>query len=228
MKDVEDLLSNRLLMVARLVKPCESIYDIGTDHCYLPIYMIQKGIIKRAVATDVKKGPVQIALRNINIFGLDTYIDVFVSDGISHVGQDSNIIISGMGADVIIEILTEGIHYAKNANQIIIQCQSKTERLRSFLWDNGFYIEEEALCKEKDKVYNAFRVSYCGVKQIYTEIETIASKKLVKMHHPLLTDYISCHIRKLEDIISGYKASNVVFSNEEELKRALEEINENN
>ena len=48
------------------------------------------------------------------------------------------------------------------------------------------------------------------------------------MHHPLLTDYISCHIRKLEDIISGYKASNVVFSKEEELKRALEEINENN
>ena len=65
MREAEGLLNRRLLMVAGMVNPCEKIFDIGTDHCYLPVYLISKGICKKAVATDIKKGPVKIAQRNV-------------------------------------------------------------------------------------------------------------------------------------------------------------------
>ncbi|HPB16336.1 MAG TPA: class I SAM-dependent methyltransferase [Clostridia bacterium] len=226
MREAEGLLNRRLLMVAGMVNPCEKIFDIGTDHCYLPVYLISKGICKKAVATDIKKGPVKIAQRNVRLFDMKKSIDIFISEGISHVDKGSSIVISGMGADVIIDILVKDMEIAKSAAQVIIQCQSRTERLRAFLWDNGFEIKTEALTQDKDKIYNAFLTSYSGITGTYTKIDTIASKHLVEIHHPLLSDYLSGYIKKLDDIISGYMAGGRDFAEETDLKRGLEALYE--
>ncbi len=227
MKEVDGLLSNRMLLAAGIVRPCHKIFDIGTDHCYLPIYLIQKNICNKAIATDIKKGPIKVAKKNILLFEMDEHIEAFVSEGISHVDKGSDIMISGMGADVIISILNNDIDIAKSVSQIVIQCQSRTERLRAFLWDNGFEITDEALAMEKNKVYNAFNTRYINEVQEYTQIDTIASKLLVKNHHPMLSGYLAGYVRKLNDMITGLKVSNRDFQHELELKRQLEELNEN-
>lgn len=208
MKDVTRFLSARMLMVAKCFECCDIAYDIGTDHCYIPIYLIQHNICKTAIATDVKKGPVERAMENIRLFDMEGVINTFVSDGISHVGNSADIIISGMGADAIIEILSNNLEYAKSAHQIIIQCQSKTEKLRSFLWDNGFDIYKEDLTSEKSKIYNAFAVRFDNKEHKYSTLDTIASKILVQEGHPLLEQYIKKHIKKLDDVITGLKKRN--------------------
>lgn len=224
MREVKRLLSNRLLMVADLAVPCEKVFDIGTDHCYLPVYLVQKGICKAAVATDIKEGPVRIAKRNVRLFGMEKHIDVFVADGMNHVEEGCCVIIAGMGADVIVDILKKDMDSAKSCEWLILQCQSKTERLRAFLWDNGFAIEEEALINDRDKIYNAFRASYTGINRPYTETDTIASEILAKRHHPLLPGYVSGYIKKLDDMIAGYREAGRDFTEEIKLKRALEEL----
>ncbi len=226
MKEVESLLSNRMLMVAGIIKPCDVIFDIGTDHCYLPIYLIQKKICNKAVATDIRKGPIKIAKKNICIFEMEENIEAFVSEGINHVDTDADIVISGMGADVIISILNNDLNIAKSASQIVIQCQSRTERLRAFFWDNGFEITDEVLTAEKNKVYNAFNARYIGKIQKYTKIDTIASKLLVKNQNPMLSDYIASYIQKLDDMISGLDMGKKDYQNELELKRQLEALHE--
>lgn len=228
MKDVIGFLSSRMLMVAQCLKPCDTVYDIGTDHCYIPIYLIRQGICNKAIATDVKKGPVEKAIENIQLFGVENVVDAFVSDGITHVGNSADIIISGMGADVIIGILAKNMEYAKSANQIIIQCQSKTERLRAFLWDNGFDIYDERLTVEKSKIYNVFAVKYVNRKQQYTNLEAIASKILVQQGHDLLERYIKKYTKKLDDIIAGSKKNNKSYNENLLLKNELEELYEKN
>jgi tRNA (adenine22-N1)-methyltransferase len=226
MKDIESLLSARMMMVSRCVKPCEVVYDIGTDHCYIPIYLIQKGVCKKAVATDIRQGPIDKALENIHYFNLSEEITAFVSEGISHVGKKANIVISGMGADVIINILSEHIDYAKDAEQIVIQCQSRTEHLRSFLWENGFSIKKEDLILERAKVYNAFSAVYTGKAENFTHAEAVLSKDLIDKKHPLLHSYINKHLLKLEDMIKGMKKSNQSYQQLVQIKKEMEKIHE--
>lgn len=226
MKDIESLLSPRMMMVSHCVKPCEVVYDIGTDHCYIPIYLIQKKVCKKAVATDIRQGPIDKALENIRYFNLSEEIKAFVSDGISHVGEKANIVISGMGADVIINILSDHMDYAKKAEQLVIQCQSRTEHLRSFLWENGFSINKEDLILERAKVYNAFSANYIGKVESFTHTEAVISKYLIDTKHPLLHIYINKHLKKLEDMIKGLKKSNQSNQQLVLMKKEMEIIHE--
>lgn len=222
MRNIDIHISKRMKMVIDCVSLCKTVYDIGTDHGYIPIYLVLKGICNTAVATDVKMMPVQKALHNTKLFGVGENMKVFQSDGISHVKDGASIIISGMGAYVIIDILNKDINIAKKSSSLIIQCQHMTELLRAYLWDNGFEIYMEKLCSEDNKIYNVICASYTGRTVTYSKMDVIASKYLIEKKDPLLGAYIKPYLKKLNDRIEGLKISQRSCCDLEDLKKELE------
>ena len=114
------MLSNRLKNVVSQVNTGNLIADIGTDHGYVPIYLIKNSIAKKAIAADISKGSCDKAKTNISLYGLNDKIDVRCGNGLEII-KDSEIIdtiiISGMGGLLTIDVLKSNEKAVKNANQ---------------------------------------------------------------------------------------------------------------
>ncbi|HSN58237.1 MAG TPA: class I SAM-dependent methyltransferase, partial [Clostridiaceae bacterium] len=102
-------LSIRLGKTASMVEPCECVADIGTDHAYIPIYLVEKGVCSRAIASDINRGPIRKAERNISLHGLDGKIECRIGPGLGTLkkGEADAVIIAGMGGNLIRDILEE-------------------------------------------------------------------------------------------------------------------------
>lgn len=154
-------LGNRLDTIVELVEACDLIADIGTDHAYIPIELIRQKKVKHAIATDIIEGPIKNALENVKLHGMEGQIDVFLSNGLEgYEGRYSKIdyyIIAGMGGDTIISIL-EGF---QNPHAVLLlQPMTARRRLRTWLYENGFVIEEERIAIENGKYYHILKVLY--------------------------------------------------------------------
>ncbi|MHB1483116.1 MAG: tRNA (adenine(22)-N(1))-methyltransferase [Saccharofermentanales bacterium] len=155
-------LSKRLQMVAQMVPECGRLVDIGTDHAFIPIYLIATGRCDSAIATDIKSGPADIARRNIDDYCMEDRITVLVQDGIGDISiaGDDCLVISGMGGLEIQSILSKKV--PADAGTIILQPQKSLKELRLFLSENGYPISEEKIIKEKGHFYIAIKTAYTG------------------------------------------------------------------
>lgn len=147
-------LTPRLLNIISHVKG-KSVADIGTDHAYVPLQLIKDGVCERAIASDVRQGPVDIAKANIKKHGCEGKIEVRMGSGLEHLtpGETEDIIIAGMGGELIIEIL-KAHEAAAHASRLILQPMNSQYELRHYLLENGFKIETEDISTEGFKVYN--------------------------------------------------------------------------
>ena len=132
-------LSNRLLSVASFVTEGNVLADVGTDHGYIPIYLMQEGRIERAIAMDINAGPLERAKEHITQYGLETYIETRLSDGVAALtpGEADSILIAGMGGGLVLHILEEGETVCRQAKELILQPQSEIERVRVWLYNAG-------------------------------------------------------------------------------------------
>ena len=203
MEKIDKLMSPRMLMVADAVKPCKSVFDTGSDHAFVPIYLVGKGICKKAVASDVKEGPTRVSLRNIKRFGLEDEIRVEQGYGIENADGFECIIIAGMGGQLICDIIERNTAVAHRAKQLVLQPMNAPEKLRRYLWDNGYHISFENLCSEKHKVYNVICTEYSGLIEKYESWQLHTSKFLVENRHRLLPDYLKPKLKRLNDMIKG-------------------------
>ena len=146
------ILSERLLTVAKAVKG-KRLADIGTDHGYLPIYLLENGIIDFAVCSDIKKGPLKNAEKNICNHGLNDRVRLCLADGLCGIlpGECDTAVIAGMGGEMIAHILENGI--PEGINQFILQPMRNIDILRKKLHLLGLKITDEKLVKEKEKFY---------------------------------------------------------------------------
>lgn len=138
----------------------ETVADIGTDHAYIPIKLIEDDITKKVIASDIKEGPVEIAKQNIVKNNLNNKIEVRLGSGLSVLGKNETdtIIIAGMGGEMIEKILREDEEKAKSASLLILQPMNSQYELRKFLINNGFIIINEDISVEGFKVYNILTV----------------------------------------------------------------------
>ncbi|OQB15195.1 MAG: tRNA (adenine(22)-N(1))-methyltransferase [Firmicutes bacterium ADurb.Bin193] len=187
----------RLEVTASFVPPCECLADIGTDHAYIPIHLIEKGVIKRAVASDIAAGPAKIALRNIKRHGLEDRISVVTGYGLEPIDCADVIVIAGMGGKVICDILTAGEKVARSARLVVIQPMTMVMDVRRFLSEKGFAITDEAIAKEGQKLYNIMAVR-TGEEIIEDDIYFYVGKRLVEKKDPLLGEYIGKRIAALD------------------------------
>lgn len=148
----------------------KTVADIGTDHAYIPIHIVQNNISEHVIATDLRKGPLLIAENNIRKNGLSDKIELRLGSGLSPVkcNEVETFIIAGMGGELITNILKEDKFKAENAECLILQPMNSQDMLRKWLAENNFFIIKEDLAVEEYKVYNIFIVKK-GIPRIYED-----------------------------------------------------------
>ncbi|HZK39732.1 MAG TPA: class I SAM-dependent methyltransferase [Clostridia bacterium] len=155
-------LSPRLKMMADMVRPGVVVADIGTDHAYLPIYLLKKHICSTAIAADIKQGPLENARTSVALANLGSKIDVRLSDGLdrieAHEAQD--IIIAGMGGILIVDLLARTPWLRDGEKRLLLQPMAHAELVREYLCKNGFKILFEQACFDDGRDYIALCASF--------------------------------------------------------------------
>ena len=149
-------LSQRLKDVAIFVPKDAKLLDVGSDHAYLPIYLLDKGLIRSAIAGEVVKGPYESALTNVSASGFKDKIDVRLANGLAAFEPSdavTTITICGMGGRLIADILDAGKDKLKGVKRLILQPNNREDDLRIWLMENGFEIIAEAIMTENGKYY---------------------------------------------------------------------------
>lgn len=184
-------LSKRLYAVAGLVTEGASVADIGTDHGYVPIYLIKNKIASKVIAMDINKGPLERAKMHIIGHGLKGQIETRLSDGLKKVnpGEVDGMIAAGMGGALVIKILEESKAVVDTLEFLILQPQSEISKVRKYLNKNGLVIIEEDMVEEEGKYYPMVKVIH-GQPEEYKEYEYIYGKKLLEKKHPVLEKFL--------------------------------------
>lgn len=158
------MLDMRLQKVAALVRQGSRLADVGTDHAYLPTALVRQGVCPRAIASDVRTGPVQAARRTVEAAGLEQAIDVRLGDGLEPVRPDEvdDIVIAGMGGETIAAILAAAPWVMDSRYRLILQPMTRGEELRRYLFGAGFAILEEQVAEDSRHVYAILSVQYTG------------------------------------------------------------------
>ncbi len=148
-------LGERLAVLAEFVPQGARVADIGTDHGYLPIELIQKNIAISVVAGDIHKGPYQAAKDNVESLGLEEKISVRFGDGLSVLspGEVDTVVIAGMGGSTMIEILKSEPKVTGSLTRLILQPMIAAGTLRSWLVSNNWCIVDEALVQDEGRLY---------------------------------------------------------------------------
>lgn len=199
-------LSRRLLSVAGEVSRGNSLADIGTDHGYIPIYLVQQGIVPKALAMDVNQGPLDRAKMNIKEANLEDRIGTRLSNGLEKLeaSEADSIVIAGMGGALMADILDRGRHVISKGKELILQPQSEIFKVRHFLHDNGYLIEKEIILKEEGKYYFIIK-AVLGEQSFPEEFLYEHGEYLLKTKDPLMKEYLSREIDKFKAILESLK-----------------------
>lgn len=158
-------LGPRLALCGSLVRPGQGLIDVGTDHAYLPIWLLKSGIIPRATASDINQGPLDAARRHAAQYGVGEELRLVKSDGLRGLAPEdgSNVVIAGMGGELILRIIGEMPWLRDPEIRLILQPMTQMEKLRLGLLELGFRVTEEHAAQENGKAYTAFAVEYIGM-----------------------------------------------------------------
>lgn len=185
-------LSPRLQMVADFVPPCTCAADIGTDHGYLPVWLLQNDIAETAIAADIHAGPLANARQSAHAYDLTERFRFALADGLQFPdAKDADVItIAGMGGETICAIMAAA-PWLSEGRRLVLQPQSKVAELTDWLWRSGFTIEDAALCRDSGKRYLALRVLGRSSEQPCT-----VEQLLLRRADPLLPEYLTDEIRR--------------------------------
>ena len=187
-------IGKRLEAIGRLVQPYSSLADIGTDHAYLPVWLIKNRIIHHAIAADIAAGPCSAARATIAQYGLQLLVDVRRGDGLQVLepGEVANIILAGMGSATMIDILEARPRVVQCLNSIILQPMTGAPQLRQWAQQNGYAISAESLCKDAGRFYVAMVIK--PNQQANGKLNTLEMEIgpcLLKYQPKLLKEYVS-------------------------------------
>lgn len=197
------VLSRRMQMLADMVTAGSRVADVGCDHAFLPIYLVQTGKCPGCLAMDVRKGPLSGAKEHIVSRGLGEYIETRLSDGLSayHAGEAQTLVCAGMGGRLMERILREGGGKTLSFRELILQPQSEIAEFRMFLGGAGFSIMEENAVCEEDKFYFAMKAVYTGVRTSGRELYDLYGEKLLLGRHPVLKQYLLKRLQAVEELL---------------------------
>lgn len=229
-------LSPRLKLIADQVKHGSVLADIGTDHGYIPVYCVSEGICPSALAMDVNPQPLDKAKENIALYGLENSIETRLSNGLAALVRDEadTIVIAGMGGLLMMNILKDGDSVLTDKTNLILQPMLAQKELRQYLYENGFTIDREFVCREDNKFYNIICARKTGQRDDSTVLlsktgeaspslaELIIGKNIGENSPGVYVDYLDYKIGVCNKIINGMKKSKSV--DEKELAVVIEEL----
>ena len=218
-------LTPRLCKVAEFVPQGSRFADIGTDHAYLPTWLILNGVIEYAIAADLRNGPLDRAKDTAEKYGVNEKMDFRLCDGLSavHPGEADTIAIAGMGGETIAHILSAAPWTKEPGVTLILQPMSSQSDLRQWLGVNGYRIENECVVREDKTFYNVLLVK-AGTMENLTSAELMAG---CQSNDPLRGEYLNHLIAKVSRALDGQRSAS--HRNEEaisELVHTLEGLTE--
>ncbi|MCQ1530820.1 tRNA (adenine(22)-N(1))-methyltransferase [Lutispora saccharofermentans] len=216
-------LTPRLAVIGESIDECDVVADIGSDHAYLPIYLINNNKAKKAIATDINKGPAEISMKRVKKYGLEQHIEIRIGDGLSALKDKEAdiIVIAGMGGILIQNILSEGIDIARSAGELILQPMRDSRILIKWLIQNSFEIFNGEIVKENDKFYEIIWTRY--KQNCYDEksIDMINEMFYYK-NSPALLEYIDKKISEYSGIIDHLE--NFTHKNQKRIEECSKEL----
>lgn len=155
-------LSQRLKQLAEMVSQGNSVADVGCDHGFLSIYLIQQGISPRVIAMDVRKGPLAGADAHVAAYGLGEYIEIRLSDGLGAIrpAEADTLVLAGMGGRLMQRILSAEPEKTRSFKELILQPQSEIAEFRSFLRREGYVVLQESILYEEGQYYFPIKAEY--------------------------------------------------------------------
>ena len=233
-------LDKRLQAVASLVPQGSRFADIGTDHAYLPVWLLEQGVIASAVAGDIAAGPCQAARTTVAMHGAASSIAVRQGSGLAVLspGEADCIAICGMGGSTIISILAADMAVAKGAQRLLLQPMAGAAALRRWLVAQGWCITREALVDDEPHFYEiicAERAEKCAARasdpgeQCYSEVEYLVGPALLRDGHPLLAKQIARQQASLHELLTNMARSerakaSTKYQEAQKLLQALEAL----
>ncbi|MBQ9915064.1 MAG: SAM-dependent methyltransferase [Clostridia bacterium] len=221
---IESVMTPRLFAIAECVPQGAKLCDVGTDHGYIPIYLCQKKRITKALAMDLRPGPLSRADENIARYGLSDCIGTRLSDGLLKLngGEADTAVIAGMGGLLIAEILKAQPYML---DCYILQPMTAVAELRQFLVENGYRICDEHLAREEEKIYTVLVVRPGG-KEPYSQAEYLVGKRLMGNRDPLTPALITNLLTKYREARSGLQLSDKESAKEkaEQFSRIISDL----
>lgn len=200
-------ISERLSACCNYVNQGDRVADIGCDHGYLGIYLLQNGIASSIIASDMNEMPLQGALHNAVKYGVREQMQFYLSNGVQSIPRDFDVLVcAGMGADTIIRIL-EAAPWLKDAKyRLILQCQSQRPKLRRWLNEEGYAIGREVLAQDGKILYPVMEVSYAPG-QVLTPGGLHISPALLESRSPLLPVFYERVVEGMRTTVNGLSHS---------------------
>ena len=187
----------RMLAIANLVDNSKVLADVGCDHAYISINLLEKGKVDRIIASDLREGPLNIAKDNIKLEGFEERIETRLCAGLCgyEAGEVDTILISGMGGMLVKEILSESIDVVRRADTLILEPQSDLRVVRAYLKDIGFEIIDEDMLNEGGKYYQIMKAVKSKERmEVCEDIGAMAENEfgpiLIKKKHPVLLEFL--------------------------------------
>lgn len=226
-------LSKRLEMVASFVPQNARIADIGSDHAYLPVYLIKQKKAEFAIAGEVVEGPYKSAKAEVNSQNLESKISVRLANGLEALNDTdliNTISIAGMGGQLIADILAAGVDKLANVTTVILQPNVGERTLRKWLNENNFKIINEAILEENNKIYEII-IAVPG-KQHLTSLELLFGPLLMKEKNSVFIEKWTRELANKKRILTNlYHAKKLnqikILQFEQEISVISEVINEN-
>ena len=201
-------LQPRLQCIAELVPQGVRLADVGTDHVYLPLWLLQHGRIESAIASDINTLPLDHARATAREYGVTEHMDFRLCPGLAKIRAEEcdAIAIAGMGGETILGILEAAPWTHDGAHTLILQPQTKAGLLRRWLCGHSYRFLSETLVRDKEQLYVVFRVT-AGTGQELSEADALAGFLL--RSDPLYGEYLSQHLTKLKRARNGLAVSSL-------------------
>ena len=168
-------LDARLQLVADFVQEDCCLVDVGTDHAYLPVYLMLQHRIRQAIASDVKPGPLSHAKETIDAAGLAGQIQLRLSDGLDAIAphEADCVVMAGMGGILISQLIQRAGWLKDPQKSLVLQPMTDAPLLRSFLTENGFRLVRERAAGDKKHAYTVIKAVYDGVQRCLSPLEAV-------------------------------------------------------
>lgn len=223
-------LSERLKTVASFVEKNTILADIGSDHAYLPCYLVHAEIITQAIAGEVVKGPYESARKQVRSEGLEKQIDVRFGNGLEVIKETDNvqtITIAGMGGPLITSILEAGKDKLETVKTLILQPNIHAKAIREWAIKENWKIRNETILEENDKIYEIV-ILQKGKMQL-TEQELLVGPMLLKEKSSVYKKKWSNEVNEWQRIVDQLNNTTItteVQQKKEELERKITLVKE--
>jgi len=227
------VLSGRLRTVAGMVTEGNRVCDVGCDHGFVPVFLVQQGISPSVLAMDLREGPLHAAREHVLAYGLEGQIETRLSDGLHNyeAGEADTLICAGMGGGLMMRILEAEREKTDSFQELILQPQSEIERFRRFLRENGYRILDEKMLAEDGKFYQVIRASV-GCPEIsdgkLCKLEDRYGPILLRKKTPVFLSFLEREAAVYEDILVNLREQGLTEEKRRERYAVVEALLEDN